>query len=160
VRPISDIDWSDPANICAEWPQSQLDADSDLLAWHNGMRMADQDEYPAQRFNEAEYMTRALRHELYGVGLLSDSDVLVSSQRALHLIELFTTAPYDDWMDEFIPRVRRLPLSIIRQRGWQAPHLGGDGSVHMDLDTPGLRSAIACTQAPSGRYLEYFFGVA
>jgi hypothetical protein len=157
---ISEVDWSDPANICAEWPQNQFDLDQDRLAWRNGMRMADQDEFPAQRFNEAEYMTRALRHHLYGSGPLSDVEVLISSQRVLHLLDLYTSAPYPDWADQFIPKIRRLPLAIIRQRSWQAEHLGGNGTAQIDLESPGIIRAIACVQAPNGRYLEHFFRVA
>jgi hypothetical protein len=155
---ISDIDWSDLDNVRAEWPNSSFEHDADLLAWRNGMRMADEDEFPAQRFNEAEYMTRALRHHLYGDGPLSDADVLASVQLVLDLVERFTSLPYEGFYDEFIPKIRRLPLAIIKQRGWQPAHLGGDGSVTLPLDTPGIVAALACVQAPDGRHLEHFFG--
>lgn len=154
----SEVDWADPESIRTEWPQEQLDLDADLLGWRNGMQMAAEDEFPAQRFNEAQYMTRALRHHLYGSGPLSDADALATVDLVLDLLDRFTQADYPDSYDKYIPRIRRLPLTIIRERGWQPSHLGGDGRSRADFSAPGIASAVATIHAPKGKYLEHFFG--
>lgn len=119
--------------------------------------MALQDEVPGQRFNEAEYITRALRHHLYGAGPLTDDDVAQSIRLVLQQLHR-APAHVMDMMSEFVPKIVRLALTIMRERGWQPSRLGGSGRIDMELDTPIVLSAIATTAAPMGDYLGYFFG--
>lgn len=153
----SAVDWCDVEAIKAEWPIADSDIDQDLLGWRNGMRMALQDEVPGQRFNEAEYITRGLRYRLYGGGPLTDDEAAESIRLVLLQVHRAPVAIME-MMAEFVPRLVRLALAIMRERGWQPTELGGTGRIPVDLNTPIVLSAIATTAAPDGDYLRYFFG--
>lgn len=153
----STTDWRDVANIKAEWPIKSSDVDQDLLGWRNGMRMALQDEIPGQRFNQAEYITRGLRYRLYGGSPLTDDEAAESVQLVLQQLHRAPAAMMES-LSEFVPRLVRLALAIMRERGWQPADLGGSGRIRVTLNTPLVLSAIATTAAPNADYLGYFFG--
>ena len=119
-------DWSELENVRAEWAGQLMSERDGLLGWTNGMRMFDEPHPPAQILNIAEYMTRGLAHQLF-VPLLSDADALRTCRRVLTLVDQVPAEPA--FVAEFGPRLARLALTIIRERGWQPMELGGDGSV-------------------------------
>jgi len=119
-------DWSELENVRAEWAGQLMSERDGLLGWTNGMRMFDEPHPPAQILNIAEYMTRGLAHQLF-VPLLSDADALRTCRRVLTLVDQVPAEPA--FVAEFGPRLARLALTIIRERGWQPRELGGDGSV-------------------------------
>lgn len=152
----SPVDWRDIDNIKAEWPITDSDVEQDLLGWRNGMRMALQDEVPGQRFNEAEYITRGLRYRLYSGSPLTDDEAAESVRLILLQLHRAPVAIME-MMSEFVPKLVRLALAIMRERGWQPVELGGTGRINVDLNTPIVLSAIATQSAPGGDYLRYFF---
>lgn len=152
----SAIDWRDVENIKAEWPITNADVEEDLLGWRNGMRMAVQDEAPGQRFNEAEYITRGLRYSLYEGSPLTDDEAAESVRLVLQQLHRAPVATME-MMSVFVPKLVRLALAVMRERGWQPAELGGTGRVNLDLNTPIVLSAIATTASPDGDYLQYFF---
>jgi hypothetical protein len=156
VGPIAGEDWADPAVIRAEWSDRD-DVHRAVETSCEGMTLALADDEPDQRYHAAEAMTRALCYHLDGRGPLTDAQVMFSIVRILDLLERVP----DHQLAELRPlldRPRRLALAVMRDRGWQPSHLGGDGCLGEHLDSPGIRSAVATTRAPGGRTLEYFFG--
>lgn len=146
---IPDTDWADPESILAEWRN-----DGEEPSWGNAMHMFEED-LPAQRFNVGEYLNRRLKLALFDPSSL-DADLTAEVCRRV-LVSLSKVPAEFDYLHEFMPRQIRLPLAIMRDRGWQPVRYGGDGRVPVDLDVPPIVQAAATTRAPDGRYLDYFF---
>lgn len=151
VLVVPDTDWRDPETILSEW-RNQSDPDN----WGNAMAMFDEGPVPGQRVNVAEYLTRRLKFVLLGQSELPDDLVAEACRRVLVLL----SQPVLDWQEEFVPRIVRLPLAIMRDRGWQPAKYGGDGTVDVNLDVPPISQAVATTLASGDDYLGYFFGTA
>lgn len=154
-RVVPDTDWADPETVLAEWRN-----DSEPPNWGRAMEMFDEGPVPAQRLNVAEYFTRRLKTVLFDEDALPDDLTAEVCRRVLVLLRDMPTEPawIADSHREFGPRLIRLPLAIMRDRGWQPPVYGGDGTVQVDLDAETIRGAVATTCAPDGDHLRYFFG--
>lgn len=111
------VNWADVENIRNEWRTQLESADDSMVAWRNGMRMYDDGPVPAQRLNTAEYMTRALGHQLFGRRLLTETDAAETVRRVLTMVELVPSEPI--WLLDFAPRLARLALAVAREEGWQ-----------------------------------------
>ena len=146
---VPDVDWRDPQVIRAEW-----ETDSEAGHWGNAMSMFDEGPVMGQRLNVAEYVTRRLKFVLLGRSDLTDELTAEVCRRILVLL----SQPVLDWQEEYAPRLVRLPLAIMRERRWQPPKYGGDGTVAVDLDVPPISNSVATSLAPGGDYLGYFFG--
>ena len=149
--PMPDTDWADPDSIRNEWKN----VDEDPAGWQNGWDLFEDGPAPAQRFNVAEYMTRALRLHLSGDGPLPEPLVAETCRRVLVMLDGLPAEPA--LLHEFAPRLIRLPLAVMRERRWQPVDFGGDGTVDVKLDTPSITAAVETTKAPEGRHLDYFF---
>jgi hypothetical protein len=79
-----------------------------------------------QKLNVAEYITRGLAYHLF-TPILSDRDALDASRRVLALVDQIPAEPA--FFAEFGPKLARLALAVIREKGWQPSSLGGDDSV-------------------------------
>lgn len=145
---ITDIDWADPEAVVAEWRN-----DSEAPNWGRAMEMFDEGPVQGQRLNVAEYMTRRLKLVLLGGSDMPDDLAAEVCRRILVLL----SQPVLDWQEEFVPRLVRLPLAIMRSRGWQPEEYGGDGTVQVDLRAAPIRASVATTRAPDGDYVAYFF---
>jgi hypothetical protein len=113
-----------------------------------------------QRLNVAEYLTRRLKLTLFDPSALPND---LTSEVCRRVLVMLTAVPTDPaWIAEthrdFGPRLIRLPLAIMRDRGWQPKQYGGDGTVPVDLDVAPIMAAVATTHAPDGEYLMHFFG--
>jgi hypothetical protein len=156
---IPGTDWADPEEVLAEWRN-----DSEEPNWGNAMEMFDQGPIPAQRYNVAEYLTRRLKLALLDRSALPDdlTDELIAEVCRRVLVLLGDVPAEPAWVAEshreFGPRLIRLSLAIMRERGWQSAQYGGNGTVRVNLDRPPIVSALATTCAPDGQYLRYFFG--
>jgi len=152
---IPDTDWADPETVFAEWRN-----DSEPANWGAAMEMFDEGPVPGQRLNVAEYFTRRLKVVLFDDTELPNELTAEVCRRVLVLMSEVPREPawIADSHREFGPRIIRLPLAIMRQRGWQSPTYGGDGTVSVDLEAPPIREAVATTRCPDGDYLRYFFG--
>ena len=129
--PQPSTDWTDVANVKAEWQGSNLQTREDgLLGWSNGTRLFAEGPIPPQRLNVAEYITRGLAHHLFQP-ILSDADALLACKRVLTLVDQIPSEPA--FMAEFGPRLSRLALTIVREQGWQPSELGGDNSVTAEI---------------------------
>ena len=60
-------------------------------------------------------------------------------------------------MSEFVPKLVRLALAVMREAAWQPTEFGGTGRIDIDLRTPLILSAIATDAAGDGDYLAHFF---
>lgn len=155
-RPVPDIDWADPESVFAEWRN-----DTEAPDWGAAMRMFDEGPPPGQRINVAEYFTRRLKLCLFDRSSLPEHVTAEVARRILVLLVDVPTEP--DWIRDahlrFAPKLVRLALAIMRDRGWQPAKYGGNGYVEFDdVDHPVIAGAVATTRAPDGRYLAYFFG--
>ena len=121
---MPEVDWRDPQVIRAEWGNDSVADD-----WGNAMSMIDEGPAVGPRVTVAEYMTRRLKFVLLGRSDLSDELAAEACRRILVLL----SEPVLDWQEEYVPRLVRLPLAIMRERGWQSPNYGGDGTVAVDL---------------------------
>ena len=156
------VDWTDLANIRAEWgflePPGQA-----MEGWSNGMRMSEEEWPPAQNLNIAEYMTRALGHEIVGRPLLDDARTAETCRRVLRKVEEISRDE-PDFVFEFAPRISRLALAVTRERGWQPPALGGDGTVSGPIEAADpdwiVWNSVRCPGVTTDAVMTHFFGVA
>jgi hypothetical protein len=157
--PEPDTDWADLENVRAEW-QGQLEPEAAArLGWNNGSRMFVEGVVPGQRLNVAEYLTRGLAYHLF-TPILTDDDALVAAKRVLTLVDQIPDQPA--FLADLAPRLARLALAVIRQKGWQPSQLGGDDSVTAEIlnarpDGLVLYSA-RCPGVPIERTWSNFFG--
>jgi hypothetical protein len=143
--------------ISAEWPQASP-SDDDLLAWRNGNRMYEEGQPPVHVVNLAEYMSREVRHALYGATRLSRVDTAESLRRMLELLARTPTDP--PFWTEFAHRLVRLVFAIVRLNGWQPAELGGDGTVSftaVDGNPELFDAAMRDTGTPHGEAISRFF---
>lgn len=125
--PAPTTDWTDLTHVRAEWSNGNLEArEQALLSWQNGTRMFHEGVIPQQRMNAAQYIAQGLAYHLYEP-ILSDADALTAAQQILLLVDRIPPEP--EWMAKFGPRLSRLALAVIRERGWQPSALGGDDSI-------------------------------
>jgi hypothetical protein len=118
------------ARVREEWPLDGADVEADVRAWREGAELyedGDDDELlPA-----GELMARAVRHDVHGRRVLRDDDLAVTVQSLLFA----AATPLSDGAG--IPlegcRLARLALAVILQRGWQPPHLGGNGHITAEI---------------------------
>ena len=152
---VPDTDWADQEAVLAEWRH-----DSEPADWGGAMQLFDNGPVPAQRLNVAEYFTRRLKLALFDPTALPDDLTAEVCRRVLVLLSSVPSEPA--WIAkshaEFGPRLTRLPLSIMRARGWQPVQYGGNGAVSVDLTPAPIVAAVATTRATDGRYMEHFFG--
>lgn len=146
--PVPDTDWADPESVLAEWRN-----DSEAPNWGRAMEMFDEGPVQGQRLNVAEYMTRRLKLVLLGSPDMPDDLAAEVCRRILVLL----SQPVLDWQEEFAPRLVRLPLAIMRDKGWQPVEYGGDGTVRADLSAAPIRASVATTCAPDQDFVGYFF---
>lgn len=143
--------------IRAEWPEKSP-TDEDLLAWRNGNRMYEEGSSPVHVVNLAEYMSREMRHALYGGTRLSPEDTAEGIRR---MLELLARTPSDPpFWAEFAHSLVRLAFAIVRLNGWQPAELGGDGTVAFTAvsDNPDLfDAAIRDAGTPEGAGIRHFF---
>lgn len=157
--PEPDVDWADLAHIRAEWQRELEPEDAALLGWRNGSRMFTEGVIPGQKLNVAEYLTRGLAHHLFAP-ILTDADALVATTRVLTLVDQIPGEPA--WVADFGPRLARLALAVIRQKGWQPSQFGGDDSVTaeiLDARADGLvLYSVRCPGVPIEQTWLNFFG--
>lgn len=151
---VSDVDWADPEAVLAEWRH-----DPEAPHWGRAMELFDEGPVPAQRYNVAEYFTRRLKTALFDPSAMPDDLTAEVCRRILVLMSDVPAEPA--WIAEAHRtsglRLIRLPLAIMRDRGWQPPKYGGDGTVRADLDVEPIVAAVATSRAPDGDHLRYFF---
>lgn len=144
----------DSETIHREWIDKLGGRDQGMLAWRNGTRMFFEDHPQAQRFNLAEYMTRALAFHLVGEPLLDDDDAVLTAHRMALLLQNLPLAQPGDWsVDpeiEWVTRLARLPLAVIRDRGWQSDELGGNGRADEMLKEIRLDGVFVAAVRPVG----------
>src|SRR5712691_10767648 len=69
------IDWSEIDSVRREWPVGELNPNADLSAWKSGRRVYDANDDYQSVMHAGALMCQALRHELYGNGILAGSDL-------------------------------------------------------------------------------------
>jgi hypothetical protein len=147
---VPDTDWANLEAVLAEWREDPEPPD-----WGRAMEMFEEGPVPAQRLNVAEYLTRRLKLALFDRTALPDELTAEVCRRVLVLLANVPSEPA--WQRQFVPRLARLPLAIMRDRGWQPVRYGGDGTVEADIDIAPIEAAVATSKAPDGNYLAYFF---
>ena len=157
--PVSAIDWSAIDSVRREWPVAELDADADFTEWRSGRQVyAAYDDYQSM-MRAAALMCQALRHELYGNGILAGSDL----PETIHsvLFASITAPPGRKTMTDGPRRRIRLALMIMKKHGWQPASMGGNGAMEVPFFQGGnyflLTAAIAPEDMPWEGDLEAFF---
>lgn len=123
-------DWRNPQAIRAEWANQLEGENGARLGWVNGTRMFEEGVIPGQKLNVAEYITRGLAYHLFNP-ILTDDQAKVAAQQVLILIDEIPAEPA--FFAELGPRLSRLALTVIREKGWQPHSLGGDGSITEEI---------------------------
>ena len=80
-------------------------------------------------------MCRALRHELYGRGILIGTDLPNTTHRVL-FGSCFSPPDNQTFPDSVRAQVR-LGLTIVKKHGWQSAEHGGTGLMAEFLGVPG-----------------------
>jgi len=163
-RPVTarpkDVDWSDIANVRAEWPISKLDPNSDLRKWEQGLALCGIDDY-ASMMQCATLMSSALAHSLYGEGIVHGDDLVNTVGNTL--FASLGSPPDMKTFADSAQRAARLVLTLIRENGWQPAHMGGKGLFDRLVMDKGNYMLLCQAIAPAGRPwegdLKAFFGV-
>jgi TPR repeat protein len=133
--------WGDIESIREEWPKSELDVPRDLDAWNRAKVLFENDDYDSM-MSCAKYFSFALAHNLYGPGILPESEIVHTVNSILYS----SVAPPPDGQT-FVDMARkcaRLALTFVREYGWQRESLGGTGQFDgliEDTGNHGLYSA-------------------
>jgi TPR repeat protein len=157
--PVSAIDWSAIDSVRREWPVAELDADADFAAWRSGRQVyAEYDDYQSM-MRAAALMCQALRHELYGNGILAGSDLPETVHSVL--FASVTAPPGRKTLTDGARRRIRLALMIMKKHGWQPASMGGNGAIEVPFFQGGnyflLTAAIAPEDMPWEGDLKAFF---
>ncbi|WP_406081256.1 hypothetical protein [Micromonospora sp. NBC_00858] len=156
------IDWSDPESIRKEWPNEDLDEAADLQSWLLGKQLYDQvgDDYPIM-MRAGELMCQALRHHLYGDGILTGAKL----PNTVHSVLFASTSKPPDGVTLSPPARRqiRLALTIMRKHGWQPAHMGGNSMMEALFSPPRgmwllFSAALAPPGTPLGDLTDFFTG--
>jgi hypothetical protein len=125
-------DWSFIANVRAEWPQTELRPDDDLRAWREGVRLYDSTDDYQSMIEAGSLQSRALRHELYGPGILANDDL----PNTVHQVLYASTATPPDGKT-LVPRAARqlrLALTVMKKHSWQPRSMGGDDTFQQMVE--------------------------
>lgn len=151
-------DWRSPQAVRAEWADQLEGVEGGRLGWGNGRRMFEEGVVPGQKLNVAEYITRGLAYHLFNP-ILTDEQAQDAARCVLILIEQTPAEP--PYLAAFGPRLSRLALTVIREKGWQPTGLGGDGSITDEIlgaRTDGLVFYSArCPGVPLDQTWNHFF---
>jgi hypothetical protein len=90
--------------------------DDALVAWGNGMRMYEEDHWPAQRLNIAMYLGQALHYDLAGQPIIADAEAVEGVRRVLAMI----SAIADEHAEYVQSRSTSLP-SLPHAWRWLSP---------------------------------------
>lgn len=152
-----EVDWSDIESVKAEWTSLESPEEA-LLGWRNGMRMFEEDSWPNQRMNVAEYMTRALAYDLGESPLLDEEAALETVRRVLIACDRI---PRDFGLVESAPRLARLALTVAKIHQWQPASLGGSGLVDAEITGADrdwiVWRAVAIPGVPADESMRRFF---
>ena len=122
---ISRSGGSDIEEVRREWPASDLDATADLKAWREGQHIYDRNDDYQSMMRAGRLMCRALRHHLYGEGILAAQEFPETAHSVLFASSIL---PSDDHaLTEQARSQLRLALTVCKKHGWQPDDMGGDG---------------------------------
>jgi len=125
--PVSSVDWSDLGMIRREWPAGQLDPAADLAAWRSGQQTYDASDDYYSMIRAGALMCQALRHHLYGDGILATADL---PGTVLGVLFASTATPPDGGTLTYQARKQlRLALTVCKKHGWQPVSMGGDETL-------------------------------
>jgi TPR repeat protein len=125
-------DWSILENVRAEWPADDLEPKADLDSWREGMRLYDARDDYASMVESGRLMCRALRHHLYGRGILVDADLPETTHRVL--FSSCFPPPDQRTFPQSVQAQVRLGLTIVKKEGWQPVPYGGNGAMAKFID--------------------------
>lgn len=143
-----ETDWSDLDSIRREWPASELDGNKDLAAWRSGRQIYDANDVYGPMMQAGALMCQALRHALYGPGILPDRDL----RETVHsvLFASLTKPPDGRTLTDQASRQIRLALTIMKKHGWQPARMGGDGAMEVPFFEGGNYFLLAAAIGPGG----------
>ena len=125
--PVSSVDWSDLGMIRREWPADELDPAADLAAWRSGQQTYDGSDDYYSMIRAGALMCQALRHHLYGDGILAAADL---PGTVLGVLFASTATPPDGVTLTYQARKQlRLALTVCKKHGWQPVSMGGDETL-------------------------------
>ncbi len=125
--PVSSVDWSDLGMIRREWPADELDPAADLAAWRFGQQTYDASDEYYSMIRAGALMCQALRHHLYGDGILAAADL---PGAVLGVLFASTATPPDGVTLTYQARKQlRLALTVCKKHGWQPVSMGGDETL-------------------------------
>lgn len=149
--PSGPAGWADINAIRSEWPESQLNAEEDLRAWQEGIRLYDNDDY-ASMMRCANLLSQALAHSLYGEGILRGTDLPETVHKVLYCS--LSAPPDGRTFNDTAQRPARLALTIIRENGWQPAGMGGSGLYDQMIMDKGNYMLLTAAVAPGDRAWE------
>lgn len=121
------IDWSLVSNVQREWPLAGADPDTDLQIRAEALRLYESTDDYFVMMRVAGMLCQSLRHNLYGPGLLSRSDLFETTNALLYA---GVEAPPDgQTFSDQTQRQVRLGLTICKKYGWQSGAHGGTGEL-------------------------------
>lgn len=149
----------DLESVRQEWPASGLNPDSDLASWRSGWQVYEAyDDYQSMMRSGA-LMCQALRHHLYGDGILAGSDLPETVYRVL--FASLTAPPDRKTLSEQARTQIRLALTVMKKHRWQPASMGGSSAMDSPIFEGGnyalLSAAIAPAETPWEGDLDAFF---
>jgi len=141
-------DWSRLDSVRGEWPAGDLDPDRDLATWRSGRRMYDANDDYRSMMQAGDLMCQALRHSLYGPGILAGGDLPDTVHSVLWAS--LSKPPDGRTLTEQAMRQIRLGLTIMKKHGWQPVRMGGDGTLEEPFFQGGNYFLIGAAIGPGG----------
>jgi hypothetical protein len=142
-----DVDWADIELIRAEWPLDDANAEADLAAFHEGNQVYDDNDDYLSMLRSGALLSRSLRYELYGKGILRPDDVSLATFRVL-----FASAyppPDERSFPHQAASQLRLAMTVAKKHGWQPAAWGGNDMLGESISRSVMVLAMAI--APEGR---------
>lgn len=148
AAPVSSVDWSDLGMIRREWPAAELDSAADLAACRSGQQIYDANDDYYSMIRAGALMCQALRHDLYGDGILAGADL---PGAVLSVLFASTATPPDGVTLTYQARKQlRLGLTVCKKHGWQPVSMGGDETLGRFFEG-GTYAHFCAAVAPPGK---------
>ena len=155
-------DWASLEALRREWPVEGADPTTDLESWRAGMAIYDATDDYGSMIRAGGLMCLALRHHLYGDGVLAGADLPETARRVL--FSSCYPPPDRQTFPQVLAAQIRLGLAVVKKHGWQPRAWGGDGLLAEIVE--GSRMVLGMAVAPdparpsSGDVAQFFMSEA
>jgi hypothetical protein len=140
-------DWASLEELRREWSVKGADLTAGLEAWRTGMAIYDATDDYGSMIRAGGLMCLALRHHLYGEGVLAGADLPETTRRVL--FSSCCPPPDRQAFPQAVAAQIRLGLAVVKKHGWQPVAWGGDGLLAEIIEGSHMVLAMAVAPDPA-----------